>query len=167
MIAQKQQARTMKENASKVNSEIEEGSIVQVPLADYISTKVDGKTLTLVVVQKTKKGNGPAYYRLACKLGPMKGLYPQAKVSLVPHGTMDMWGLREVFDSWRGKAEVSEPQAARCVSIGGGQGKKRCGCRGKCNTNLCSCYKWGRVCGSQCHGGENPTCTNHPPRRKV
>ena len=52
--------RNMKDNASKVGGEIDVGSIVQKPLNDVDTTKVDGKTLTLVVVEKKRKRNKPA-----------------------------------------------------------------------------------------------------------
>ncbi len=67
-IALKKGGRKMKVNASKAGGDIEVGSIVQVPLKDVDTTKVDGKNLTLVVVDKVKPmtGSGPAQYRLAC-----------------------------------------------------------------------------------------------------
>jgi hypothetical protein len=51
-----QQGRTMKRNAlSKNELHFAVGSIVQVPLHDVDTTKADGKTLTLVVVEVVKK----------------------------------------------------------------------------------------------------------------
>ena len=51
-----QQGRTMKRNAlSKNELHFTVGSIVQVPLHDVDTTKADGKTLTLVVVEVVKK----------------------------------------------------------------------------------------------------------------
>ncbi|KAE8740254.1 hypothetical protein FOCC_FOCC014238 [Frankliniella occidentalis] len=38
-------------------------------------------------------------------------------------------------------------------SILGGQGFKKCNCKGRCMTNKCTCRKAGEKCKSQCHGG--------------
>ena len=74
-IVMKQAERTMKMNADKIGGDIEVGSIVKVPLNIVDTTKVDGNNLTLVVVERTKHGNAPAKYRLACAKGPLKAWY--------------------------------------------------------------------------------------------
>ena len=155
------QGRAMKLRASKHGGEIEVGSIVQVPLADVDCTKVDGKVLTLVVVEKvTYKGDAVPKYRLACAKGPLHRLYDRNSINLVPRGCRVTLGLEHVFTQWKGVSKITERQAAASTSMVGGQGRKKCGCRSGCNTNRCACFKAGRLCGSHCHGGLNDNCAN-------
>ena len=155
------QGRAMKLRASKHGGEIEEGSIVQFPLADVDCTKVDGKVLTLVVVQKvTYRGDAVPKYRLACAKGPLQRLYDRSSINLVPRGNRVTLGLEDMFTKWKGVSTITERQAAASTSMVGGQGKKKCGCRSGCNTNRCACFKAARLCGSHCHGGLNDNCTN-------
>ena len=138
------------------------------PLADVDSTKVDGKNLTLVVVEKVKKGEVPARYRLACAKGPLKGLYSRPCITLVPNVTMEVLGLKDIFESWRGKHEISQREAAASTSLVGGQGVTKCGCKvGQCQTKKCTCFSVGVFCSSRCHGGLNQNCCNHPENNAI
>ncbi len=66
----------MKDMASKVMGDKEVGCVVQVTLKSMDSTMVDGKNITLVVVEKvTPINNAPPKYCLACAKGPMQNLY--------------------------------------------------------------------------------------------
>ncbi|KAL9181125.1 hypothetical protein ACHAXT_009930 [Thalassiosira profunda] len=156
--AMQRNGRAMKERVEKVEGELEVGSVVQVPLHDVDTTKVDGKTLTLVVVQKRqlKNDNAPKY-KLACAKGPLKNY----RIISVPLGSAASLGLTNVLTAWEGMAPITERAAAASVSLVGGQGKKFCGCRGKCNNRQCCCKKAGRLCNSHCHGGvHNKNCKN-------
>ena len=152
----------MKERVEKVEGVLEVGSVVQVPLHDVDTTKVDGKTLTLVVVEKRqlKNDNAPKY-KLACAKGPLKNWYSRSRINAVPLGSAASLGLTNVLAAWEGMAPITERAAAASVSLVGGQGKKFCGCRGKCNTKQCCCKKAARLCNSHCHGGvHNKNCKN-------
>jgi hypothetical protein len=46
----------MKAKAAKIGGDIDLGRIVQMPLGDVDTAKVDGKVLTLVVVEKVGQG---------------------------------------------------------------------------------------------------------------
>jgi len=160
---QMHQGRSMKLRAQKVAGEVEEGSIVQIPLADVDRTKVDGGVLTLVVVEVVRyRGNAAPKYRLACAKGPLIPLYDRSSINLVPHGSRLTLGLDNVYKSWRGLAKITERTAASSTSMVGGQGKKiRCGCKvGNCMTRKCACFVAKRICGSHCHGGLNKNCIN-------
>ena len=152
----------MKDMASKVNGgDIEVGCVVQVTLKNMDSTKVDGKNITLVVVEKVSPiNNAPPKYRLVCAKGPMQNLYSRVYVTVVKDACPTSLGMDTILTCWRGKATVTECEAAASTSLVGGQGVKRCGCRGKCDTKRCACRKEGRFCGSACHGGLHHCCTN-------
>ena len=141
----------MKLNTEKVGGDIEVGSIVWVPLVDVDMTKLDGKNLTLVVVEKKEHGNGPAKYRLAYAKGPLKSLYNRVYSAPVPHTSRAVLGLETIYKSWRGKAPITKGGAAVSTSLVGGQGKKKCGCKGRCNANICSYCKAKRWCSSTHH----------------
>jgi hypothetical protein len=63
---------------------------------------------------------------------------------------------------WEDLREIAKREAARQLSLVGGQGKGlvACTCKGKCNSNHCSCLKNNRKCGSACHRN-NFKCVNH------
>ena len=138
------------------------GSIVQVPWQDVDTTKADGKTLTLIVVEIVqKKDNSCPSYRLACKAGVLDTLYhPSYMTSVAASSTL--LGLDSVLDEWTGLPRIKERKAAASMSIVGGQGKHLgCGCKsGNCRTGRCSCFKAGLKCHSKCHGGHNKNCIN-------
>ena len=160
-ISMMSNGRNMKMNASKIDGEIEVGSIVWSSLSDVDCTKVDGKCLTLVVVDKiSEKGKSIPKYRLACAKGPLQGLYHRSYLTVIPMATRGTLGLEDIFISWRGVAAITERAAAASTSVIGGQGVNRCNCRGECNTKRCMCFKGGKLCGSQCHGGDNSKCQN-------
>jgi hypothetical protein len=157
------QGRSMKRNAlSDTELHFAVGSIVQVPLHDVDTTKADGKTLTLVVVEVVQsKDSSCAKYRLACKAGVLDTLYHPSYMTSVASNTK-LLGLDSVLDEWTGLPRIKERKAAASVSMVGGQGKHRgCGCKaGTCRTARCACFKAGLLCNSKCHGGINKNCVN-------
>ena len=50
------------------------------------------------------------------------------------NSTMKLMQLQEIYDGWTGLNGITEREAAREMSIIGGQGMVKCNCRGKCNT---------------------------------
>ena len=124
--------------------------------------------LTVVVVEKVGGKNNPSTYRLACKEGPIKGLYHRSYLTPLPEATKELMGLDTIFTTWKGKAPITVREAARAMSMMDGQGmrnadgkKQYCGCKkGSCRTKQCVCFVAQRLCGSRCHGGHNPKCKN-------
>ena len=120
-ISMMSNGRNMKMNASKIDGEIEVGSIVRSSLSDVDCTKVDGKCLTLVVVDKiSEKGKSIPKYRLACAKGPLQGLYHRSYLTVIPMATRGTLGLEDIFISWRGVAAITERAAAASTSVIGG-----------------------------------------------
>ena len=54
---------------------------------------------------------------------------------------------------------MNEQAAAKQMSLVREQGVKRCDCKGGCKTKVCSYYKLGIKCTSECHKG-NSKCQN-------
>jgi hypothetical protein len=169
-VALQKQGQSMKTKAAKIGGDVDLGSIVQISLSDVDTVKVDGKVLTLVVVEKVGEGqNNPSKYRLACKEGPLKGLYHRFYLTPLPEATKELMGLDTIFTTWKVKAALTVREAARLMLMVGGQemrdgdGKKQyCGCKkGTCRSNKCVCFLAKRLCGSRCHGGHNPKCLNN------
>jgi hypothetical protein len=132
VVALQAQGRTMKARAAKVLGSVELGSIVQIPLSDVDTVKIDGKVLTVVVVEKVGGKNNPSTYRLACKEGPIKGLYHRSYLTPLPEATKELMGLDTIFTTWKGKAPITVREAARAMSMMGGQGMRNAD--GKNNT---------------------------------
>jgi len=78
---------------------------------------------------------------------------------------VELNGLSDALNGWESMKIISEREAARKESLVGGQGKGdvTCSCKGKCNSNHCSCKKAGRICSSACHRN-NFNCCNHDRR---
>jgi len=161
-IYQKRGRCQMKAMASKVKGDIKVGCVVQVTLKNMDSTKVDGKNITLVVVEQvTHIDNAPPKYHLACAKGPMQNLYTSVYITVVKDACRKSLGLDTILSCWKGKAAVTEHEAVASTSLVGGRGVKRCGCRGACDTKRCACKKEGCFCASACHGGLHHCCTNN------
>lgn len=58
--------------------------------------------------------------------------------------------------------ELSLRTIVKEMSIGVGQGFRKCSCKTNCATNKCCCFKDNFKCNSACHTRvENKNCTNH------
>jgi hypothetical protein len=155
---QKKQAATMSKRAKIADgSEFKVGDIVQVKLHHVDTTKVDPKNITAVVVEISKYGS----YKVACKQGVIKNWYEYHRLSRVSElqNNRAIYGLDDMFEYWMGAAKLSEREAAKRMSIVGGQGVTSCGCRGRCVTKSCTCVKDVVFCNSRCHKG-NTKCEN-------
>lgn len=135
------------------------GTVVHVPLKDVDRTKVDSGNLIGIIV-KVDKSRSQA--RVAVQGGLLKSWYVYHKLVIVPGAgnNPSLFGLS--LEGWEDLKEITEREAARQVSLVGGQGKGlfTCMCKGKCNSNHCSCFKNKRICGSACHRN-NFNCVNH------
>lgn len=163
----KKQARSMQRDATALTGgALETGSIVQYNLANFDLAKVDKKVLTCVVVDvRTFKSGNACTYKIATKHGVLDKWIHHSYLTPKPGLTRKQMDLDKAYAKWRGMPSLPQRSLAIFASIVGGQGmgKKSCGCKGKCNTRTCSCFKAGRHCGSSCHGGKtNKNCLNCP-----
>ncbi len=71
----------------------------------------------------------------------MQNLYSRVYITVVKDACPKSLGMDTILACWRGKATVIEHEVAASTSVVGGQGVKRCGCRGSCDTKRCACKK--------------------------
>ena len=155
---------SMKKSAHKRSGDdkiCEVGEVVHVALKNEDKAKVDAGNLTWVVV---KVNNSRCQARVAVKAGLLKSWYVYHRLGRVTGkgNNVELNGLTDALNGWESMKIISEREAARQESIVGGQGKGdvTCSCKGKCNSNHCSCKKAGRICSSACHRN-NFNCVNH------
>jgi len=160
---QQKQAEEMQKRAKKTSGgdDVNVGMIVQVAVDSVDRARVDPTNATLVVVEKVEKGKTQkeTKYRLACTAGVILVLYGRSYINPVPDMTAEMMGMGNVLANWQGMPRITLRAAMAVQSTVGGQGMVRCDCKGKCETNRCSCLREGRKCNSRCHKG-NKICTN-------
>ena len=157
-------AESMKKSALKRtgdNKICEVGEVVHVALKNEDKAKVDSGNLT-GVIEKVDKTRSQA--RVAVKSGLLKSWYVYHRLGRVTGvgNNVELNGLTDALNGWESMKIISEREVARQESIVGGQGKGdvTCSCKGKCNSNHCSCKKAGRICASACHRN-NFNCVNH------
>ena len=157
-------AESMKKSAQKRSGDekiCEVGEVVHVTLKNEDKAKVDSGNLT-GVIEKVDKTRSQA--RVAVKSGLLKSWYVYHRLGRVTGvgNNVELNGLTDALNGWESMKIISEREAARQESIVGGQGKGdvTCSCKGKCNSNHCSCKKAGRICSSACHRN-NFNCVNH------
>jgi hypothetical protein len=149
-------AESMKKSAQKRSGDekiCEVGEVVHdVALKNEDKAKVDSGNLTGVIV-KVDKTRSQA--RVAVKSGLLNSWYVYHRLGRVTGvgNNVELNGLTDALNGWESMKIISEREAARQESIVGGQckGDVTCSCKGKCNSNHCSCKKAGRICSSACH----------------
>ncbi|KAJ1640132.1 hypothetical protein T492DRAFT_932057 [Pavlovales sp. CCMP2436] len=156
---QEKQGEEMRARAHKVDGGVvATGSVVHVSVANVDRGKLDPTNTTLVVVELVEKKK-IVLYRVAGCHGVCKDLYTRAYVRLLSDVSPVRLGLDTVLRDWRSMPTVPLRTLVTAASASGGQGMRRCSCKGKCDNNKCACSKAGQRCNSRCHKG-NATCTN-------
>ena len=87
---------------------------------------------------------------MGTKHGLLKGWYPRTEV-----------GVERKFmtpEDVPKQVTLTLREAASQQSMSGGQGFKKCNCKGGCKTKKYSCFKNNILCNSRCHS--NLVCTN-------
>jgi hypothetical protein len=75
--------------------------------------------------------------------------------------TVEAYNLNDILTSWKTAKKISVRAAVAKLSLSGGQGISRCGCKkGACNTNSCSCFKSRLACTPKCHCYSTTYCKN-------
>ncbi|XP_031330453.1 uncharacterized protein LOC116174503 [Photinus pyralis] len=120
------QATKMLKLSNRKFSDVQAGTTVRVPIPDVDRARGSPRNV-LAVVNSVEDG--------LYKLG-------------TPHGA-----LKHKFTSDSAKnKEISLREVAAENSVLGGQGYKRCHCKGGCKNNKCACRANKKICNSKCHG---------------
>jgi hypothetical protein len=126
------------------------GDVVLVPHDAVDCTKVDGDNLAGVVVLINKS---KSTCRVAVKEGLLHHAYVYHVLKPVPiaSNNLKIMNMSEAYEDWWSLPKITEREAARFISLVGGQGVIHCNCKASCTSNSCSCRKAGRLCTSRCH----------------
>ena len=132
----------------------------QMGLHEVDQTKVDCENIMGVVVQVLWSG----MVQSACKNGVLNCAYHHHCISHVPSASNNwaLMGLEDAFNDWQGMSCITKCEAARNMSVAGGQGNGnvKCKCRVDCASNHCKFFFANLYCTSKCHCGNNKCC-NH------
>jgi hypothetical protein len=123
------------------------GDNVLVPVSEFDRGRGDPLNLLGVVVE-TNDTNGNV--KVGTKAGFIQGWLSRSQVEFSKQVLLKARGVPST--------EVTIRSAVRTLSVGSGQGYKRCQCKGSCLTKRCSCFKEGNLCNSACH--PRSTCKN-------
>ena len=145
---------------------------VRVPRIDRSST--DSHRLPCVIVER--RGTKFNLYRLRCSYGVLKQCYGEGDLELFK-GELNI-----PVDGWEDSPFISLREASQKFNPANEFSVGLCNCKGKCDTNRCSCRQMGAHCTSKCHKGkpcancasESPVSTSEyesesagsPPRKK-
>jgi hypothetical protein len=72
--------------------------------------------------------------------------------------SFEVTGCKDISPKDVPMSECSIRTLVRNISVGNGQGFKRCSCRKGCASKKCQCYKHGMICNCSCHSGTS--CEN-------
>ena len=94
-------------------------------------------------------------YKLCCKAGVLEGLFARNAFDKIDSSNLDI--------EMREDTIVGIREAAKELSVAGGQGMMLCNCKkGTCGKGTrCKCFLNNVLCNSRCHGREtNHHCVN-------
>ena len=130
------------------------GVIAKLKAADVDRVRIDPTGIIVVVVEVTERG----MYCCATDAGVITPVFHCGDLEYMEHTTPLNHNLHLVLQNWNTLPSISVPQAVRKQSVLGGQGFKKCACKGGCKSNSCACKKAGILCNSRCH--KNLACSN-------
>jgi hypothetical protein len=117
---------------------LEVGDNVLVPVPEFDRGRSDPANLIGVILNKTAGS-----FKVGTKAGILSGKFSRNQLEGIK---FNGFTNRNVPDE-----EITIRTAVRTLSVGHGQGYKRCHCSSTCLTKRCSCMKAGIRCNSACH----------------
>jgi hypothetical protein len=145
----RKQAKKMLDRSVAKLKVLEVGDNVLVPVSEFDRGRADPPNLIGIVLRKETKG-----YKIGTRAGVLQGIFARNQIEMTRYK-----GLKADMVQDQEK-ELSVRTAVRALSIGKGQGKKRCTCKTGCISARCSCFSAGFDCTSACH--PRLTCSNVP-----
>jgi hypothetical protein len=134
----RKQADRMVSRSNKRMKPIEVGDNVTVPVSEFDRGRGDPANLVGVVLEK-----GDGGFRVGTKAGILSGKFSRNQIELTKYKGIQAAMVPQV--------DITIRSAVRFLSIGHGQGYKRCHCMTTCLTKRCSCLKSVMQCDSACH----------------
>jgi hypothetical protein len=105
------------------------GTVVLVPIDKVDRGSCDARHIPGVVVEVTEHSN----YRIACKGGVLKDCLSRGTLRVESRKTPESYGLEDWLNvNIETAPKQSLREAAASYSVIGGQGMKKCGCKGSC-----------------------------------
>ena len=144
----RRQAAKMIKYTSKKHPAAGVGDCVKLPLKWMDKSRLDGSYLVGVVIRVTVGGR----LQVACKAGVIDHCFCRSHLTRLDgvSNNRKLHFLDTVYQAYQGMPRVSLRHAARWVSQTGGQGVKRCSCKGRCDKMRCTCRKNAVKCGNHC-----------------
>ena len=122
------------------------GDNVLIPVSEFDRGRGDPLNIIGVVLEKNENGS----VKVGTKAGVIQGWLSRSQVEFAKQTLLKAEDVPST--------EMTIRSAVRVLSVGTGQGFKRCQCKGTCLTKRCSCFKEGNLCISSCHPRNN--CKN-------
>ena len=117
---------------------IDVGDNVVIPVSEFDRGRGDPANLVGVVLEKGEQG-----FRVGTKAGILNVRFSRNQIELTKY--------KGIKSDMIPSDEVTIRSAVCMLSVGHGQGYKRCLCTTTCLTKRCSCLKAGMQCNSSCH----------------
>lgn len=114
------------------------GDTVKVPIPDVDRGRTDPRNLLATVLSVDND-----QYLLGTKEGHLKQHYSRNQFTVCKQQFLSSAEVPDV--------ELSLREIVTAQSLTGGQGFKRCLCKGKCDSKRCSCKAQDLLCNSKCH----------------
>ena len=132
------QAKKMKQLSEKNFPQGKVGDTVKVRVPDVDRARSDSRNIIAIILAVINDN-----YQLGTKEGRLAQLYTRNQFVICKEKFISKEDVPDI--------EISLRTCARNTSISGGQGYTRCTCKGRCNTNKCSCKRNAKLCNSKCH----------------
>ena len=143
----KKQADRMLSRTNRKLRSLQVGDNVLIPVSEFDRGRGDPLNLIGVVLENNINGN----VKVGTKAGVLQGWLSRSQVEFAKQVLLKVEDVPTA-------TELTIRSAVRVLSVGNGQGYKRCQCKGSCLTKRCSCFKEGNLCISACHPRSN--CKN-------
>ena len=120
---------------------------VAVPVSEFDRGRGDPANLIGIIMEKNEAGQ----FRIGTRAGVIS--------NWLERNSFEMLKFQGLKQSDVPNKELSVREAVRSLSVGTGQGFRKCTCKSSCSKGRCSCHKNSMICNSACHPGR--TCDNH------
>lgn len=123
---------------------------VMIQIPEFDRGKGDPANVVGVILEKNENGK----YKIGTRAGKVSNWLERNSFEPVKYRGLTKQDVPN--------KEVSLHEIVRNLSVGNGQGKKKCSCKTGCQNKRCACSKNNMECTSSCHSGlKAHTCLNH------